>query len=47
MLNWLLIQTLPDPANTGDWLARWMWDNLWQRGRTRAAAILALKEQSC
>lgn len=46
MMNWLLIQTMPDPANTGDWLARWRWDNRWARGRTRAQAILALKESS-
>ena len=44
MLNWLWIQTMPDPANSGDWLARWRWDNLWVRGRTRAQAILSLKE---
>lgn len=46
MLNWFLIQTLPAPDNTGDWLARWRWDNRWSRGRTRAQAILALKECS-
>lgn len=46
MMNWLWIQTIPDPANSGDWLARWRWDNLWVRGRTRAQAILSLKERS-
>lgn len=46
VFDWLLIQTLPDPANTGDWFARWRWDNRWARGRTRAQAILSLKECS-
>lgn len=46
MTDWLLIQTIADPANTGDWLARWRWDNYWQRGRTRAQAIMKLKELS-
>lgn len=43
---WLFIQTIADPANTGEWLARWRWDNYWVRGKTRAQAILALKELS-
>ena len=46
IFDWILIQTLPDPDNTGNWLARWRWDNYWQTGRTRAQAILALKETS-
>lgn len=46
MFDWLLIQTMADPGNNGDWIARWRWDNRWARGRTRAQAILALKELS-
>lgn len=45
-MDWLFIETLLDPANTGEWLARWRWDNQWARGRTRQQAILALKELS-
>ena len=46
MLNWILIQTLPNPNNDGTWLARWRWDNLWAISGTRAQAILSLKERS-
>lgn len=46
MLNWLVIQTLPNPNNNGQWLARWRWDNMWVEAPSRAQAILRLKELS-
>ena len=45
-MNWLFIQTLPALDNSGTWMARWRWDNLWVAGRTRQQAILNLKERS-
>ncbi len=46
MLNWLWIQTLPNPNNNGEYLVRWRWDNHWVSGRTRQLAIISLKERS-
>lgn len=38
MFNWILIQTIPHPGNSGMWLARWRWDNQWATGRTKSQA---------
>lgn len=46
-MNWLFIQAMPDPCNRDRWIARWRWDNVWVGGRTKALAILNLKESSC
>lgn len=46
MFDWLFIQTIPALDNSGNWYARWRWDNLWVTGRTRRKAILELKESS-
>lgn len=46
MFNWILIQTLPHPDNSGIWLARWRWDNQWATGNTKRDAIHRLKETS-